>query len=433
MTLSTKIIALSHDGRGITHIEGKTTFVSNALVDEEMLVTITKKHSRYLEAIPVTRVSSSPDRVEPHCQHFGLCGGCSLQHLSTHAQLAHKEKTLFEQLKHFGKVTPRTRLTPLTGTVWGYRRKARLGVRYVEKKGRVLVGFREKSSRYLADIDRCVTLHPMVGERIIALKNFLLTLEGYRHIAQIEVAIGDDHGALVIRHLEPLSSIDQTHWQNFGKQTGLQIYFQPNPPLPLKKLWPNDELDYLHYDLPTYQLTMRFHPLDFVQINAEINQIMIQQALSLLEPTTSDTILDLFCGLGNFTLPIAKQAKAVIGIEGHAEMVKRATENASLNQISNATFYAANLDQPSPNATWLQKTYDKILLDPARTGAQYIIPYFSQLGAKRIVYISCNPATLARDANVLVHQLGYTLKAAGIINMFPQTSHIEAITVFEAK
>lgn len=425
------IHSLSHDGRGIATINGKTTFVHGAMTGETVKCKITRQHRRYNEGIATEIKIAAAERVIAPCLHFGVCGGCSMQHMSMASQVQFKQQTLLEQLKHFGKIEPENILPPITGEAWGYRRKARLGVRYVIKKSKLLVGFREKFSNYLADIQQCLVLYPSVGTRITALAELITSLSQYQHIAQIEVAVSDDATALVFRHLTPLPEIDRIKLYEFGKSTGLHIYLQPNPPEAINKLWPENNNERLTYALPDYNLILQFHPLDFTQVNREINLLMIKQALQLLAPQSEDTILDLFCGLGNFTLPMARYAQQVIGIEGSDTMVKRAEENAQYNQINNAKFYAANLMEPSEQAPWMQRQYDKILLDPPRSGAKEIIVHFSQFSAQKIVYISCNPATLARDAGELAYTHGYKLKQVGVINMFPHTSHVEAIALFE--
>lgn len=430
-TATVTIEALSHDGRGITSIEGKTTFVSGALIGETVTCKFTKRHSRFNEADAIEITNPSPDRTTPICVHFGVCGGCSMQHMSVEAQIKFKQNALLEQLKHFGKVVPENTLPPLSANSAGYRRKARIGVRYVRKKEKLLIGFREKSSNFLTDSHTCAVLHENVGTKITALSELISSLTQYEHIPQIEVAVSDKETALVFRHMTDLPQEDITKLCDFAKLHNMHFYLQPNPPAKIHKIWPQNSSEKLSYELPDYQLEMQFYPLDFIQVNGEINRLLIKQAVHFLDPQPTETVLDLFCGLGNFTLPIAKYAKHVIGVEGSQEMVIRAGENAQHNQISNAEFYAANLMEPSPHAPWMQKTYDKILLDPPRTGAKEIIAHLPKLAAKRIVYISCNPATLARDAGELVYNQGYKLKYAGVVNMFPHTSHIEAIAVFE--
>lgn len=427
------IESLSHDGRGITTINGKTTFVSGAIVHETVICKLTRKHSRYNEAEVTEVLTAAPERTTPLCAHYSVCGGCSMQHINSDAQIQFKQKTLLEQLKHFGKVEPEIVLPPISGNPWHYRRKARLGVRYVRKKERVLVGFREKFSNFLADIHACPVLHESVGSRIAELSDLIASLSQYEHIPQIEVAISDHETALIFRHLTPLPEEDVKKLREFAEANSLHFYLQPNSPEKIHKIWPLDSADKLSYfiNLPDKKLEMQFYPLDFIQVNSEINQLMLKQALYLLDPQSSDDILDLFCGLGNFTLPLAHYAKHVVGVEGSHEMVTRAQENAQHNSISNVEFHAANLMEPSPSVAWMQKKYDKILLDPPRTGAKELLPFIPKFSAKKIVYVSCNPSTLARDAGELVYNYGYKLKQVGVINMFPHTSHIEAIALFE--
>lgn len=424
------IYALSHDGRGIASIENKTTFLAGGLPEEVVNFRIHQKRSSYQEGEVTNIITPSPERVTPPCPHFGVCGGCSLQHMSLTMQTELKQKTLLEQLTHFGKVTPQSILPPLLSQGTGYRRKARLGVKFVIKKDKMLVGFREKSSRYLADLSRCLVLHPAVGEKLELLAQLVRSLEAYQQIPQIEVAMGDNDIALVFRHMQTLSPTDITLLEAFGAEHHFHIYLQPNPPLPVTKLYPADNIDRLSYTLPDYGLEFLFHPLDFTQINLEMNRQMVKQAVELLALTPEDNVLDLFCGIGNFSLPIAAQAKSVIGVEGSEEMTERAAANARHNHINNAAFYAANLMAPPANAPWLQTSIDKILLDPPRAGAIEILPFIAKLNAKRIVYVSCNPATFARDAGELCNQYGYQLQTVGIMNMFPHTSHIEAMAVF---
>jgi 23S rRNA (uracil1939-C5)-methyltransferase len=427
------IHGLSHDGRGIATIQSKTTFIAGALPDESVTYRIHQKKTTYMEGEAIDILKASPDRVTPPCQHFGLCGGCSLQHMSVPMQTQLKEKTLLEQLTHFGKVTPGAILPPLQSAGTGYRRKARLGVKFVIKKNKLLVGFREKSSRYLADLSRCAVLHPEVGERLDILAELVRSLDCYQQLPQIEVAMGDTTVGLVFRHMEPLTDSDHEKLCAFGKQYGFHLYLQPNPPQPVTKLYPTDGPERLTYTLPDYQLEFLFHPLDFTQINLEMNRLMVKQAVDLLELTENDSVLDLFCGIGNFTLPMARAAKEVIGVEGGVEMTIRAKDNAVHNDIHNTQFHAANLMLPPTDAPWMNRRFDKILLDPPRAGAKEMLSAIAGFQAKRIVYVSCNPATLARDAGELVHQYGYQLQKVGIMNMFPHTSHIEAMAVFVKK
>lgn len=430
-SLPVHVHSLSHDGRGIASIEGKTTFINGALPNEKVAYKITQKRSHYNDAETLEVIEPSAERVTPPCQHFGLCGGCSLQHMSIYTQSLLKQNTLLDQLKHFGNVAPLAILPPLQTLAIGYRRKARLGVKFVIKKNKMLVGFREKSSRYLADLERCAVLHPLVGEKLMVLAQLIMTLESYNQIPQIEVAMGDEKAALVFRHMESLSAHDKEKLIAFGQAHQFHIYLQPNSPMTVTKLWPVNGQDRLAYTLPDFELEFLFHPLDFTQINLEMNRLMVKQAIDLLDLQPTDHVLDLFSGIGNFTLPIARYAKFVTGVEGGNEMVLRAEDNAHHNRIGNVDFYAANLENPSSSAPWMKIAYDKLLLDPPRAGAKDILPYLPQLNPKKIVYVSCNPATLARDAGEIVHRYGYQLNQAGIMNMFPHTSHIEAMAIFD--
>jgi len=424
---------LSHDGRGIGHVNGMVAFVSNALPNEEVTVQFHRKHPTFYEGIAVSHITSSQERITPQCQHFGVCGGCQLQYMDNTLQMQFKMEAILQQLQHFGNIQPTTILPPLHSPAYGYRRKARLGIKYVYKKGRLLIGFREKKSRYLADLTACHVLHPKIGQHFDALRECIAQLSIFEEIPQVEVAMGDDDCALVFRHLSDFSPLDLTQLQQFGEQHDFHIYLQPNAPLPITKLWPLDQKERLTYSLPDHNLQFNFHPLDFTQINLEVNRAMIKQAVTLLDPKENETILDLFCGIGNFSLPIAKRAKSVLGVEGSETMVSRAYENATLNTVHNVAFVAANLQdtEETQAAVWANQRFDKILLDPPRTGAKEILPLIDKWQANRIVYVSCNPATLARDAGDLVHLLHYQLTSLGMMNMFPHTSHVETIAIFD--
>lgn len=426
-----QVLTLSHDGRGISKHQQRKMFIEGALPNEVVKYHIKKKHRHYFEAEVTEIITPSPDRVQPPCPHFEICGGCSLQHLSMDAQLQHKQHAFLEQLHHFGSVKPQTLLPPLSADTLGYRRKARLGVRFVTKKNKLMVGFREKQSRYLADLQQCLVLHPHIGTRLSLLAEVISSLSQYQHIPQVEVAMGDEQAALFFRHLQPLSHQDEAKLISFGETYQFDIYLQPNSPEPIRKLFPAASPHRLHYSIPEENLIYSFHPLDFTQVNLSMNRLMIQQALHHLDLSSEDIVLDLFSGIGNFTLPIAKRVQRVVGVEGSTDMVDRAYENAKLNQINHVEYYADNLMAPNPNAAWIKPAYSKILLDPPRAGAREILPLIQSFAAKTIVYISCNPATLARDAGDLVHQYGYTLMSAGIMNMFPHTAHTESLAVFK--
>jgi 23S rRNA (uracil1939-C5)-methyltransferase len=427
--LEADIADLSHDGRGVARIDGKAVFVAGALPGERVRQRFTGKHRHYDEAAVEAVLHASPDRVEPRCAHFGICNGCALQHLSAPAQIAAKQRVLLENLERIGKVQPRAVLPALTDAPWGYRRKARLGVKFVEKKGRVLVGFRESNGRYIADIRRCDVLHPAVGERIADLAALIESLAASRTIPQIEVAAGDDLVALIFRHLHPLSDGDRDALQAFGQHHSLGIYLQPGGIDSVSALWPEDAR--LSFRLPAYDLDIEFQPLDFIQVNAGMNRRMIDHALQLLDPRPGDRVLDLFCGLGNFTLPIARRGADVVGVEGEAGLVRRAQANAERNRIGNVRFHAADLAADQRAAAWAKAEYNLMLLDPPRSGAAELLDYLPGRSVRRLVYVSCHPGSLARDAAALVERHGFALAAAGVMDMFPHTAHVESIALFE--
>jgi 23S rRNA (uracil1939-C5)-methyltransferase len=441
-TITTKIDNLSHDGRGIAHINGKITFIENALPNEVVVFRYTHKQSKFDEGVATEIISPMPERVTPRCQHFGICGGCSLQHMDSHTQIQFKQQHLLEQLQHFGGIQPKKILPPIIGPVWQYRHKARLGVKYVAKKDKAMVGFREKHSRYLADLDQCEVLSPPVGTMITNLKLLIQSLDARTQIPQIEVAISnsispDNYSknsgpvALIFRHLTALSATDLSNMVRFAQENTIDLYLQPGGPDSVHLLWPSEGKNQIYYQFPEFGLELLFHPCDFSQVNPAINQQMIKQAISLLEPKADETILDLFCGFGNFTLPLAKVAKQVVGIEGDSKMVARARSNAQHNQIENAEFFMANLSDEKSYGQWSRRFYNKVLLDPPRSGAQATLPFINQCAPERIVYISCNPATLARDAGILAATFHYQLDKVGVLDMFPHTSHVESMAVFE--
>ena len=426
-----QVDSLGHDGRGIAKRDGKCVFVDGALAQEKVLAEIQRKRSRYEEAKTVEVITESPLRVKPVCEQAQICGGCSLQHLESNAQLELKQSVLLEQLKHFGGLAP-DKLTPVTvGSFYHYRRKARLGVRYVTKKDKVLVGFREKGNSFITDINECHILDARIGGKLRELGTLIQSMGASRTIPQIEVAIGDDQVALVFRHLEALSNEDLEKLIGFGQQHEIEIYLQPGNNDSVHKVWPETGEERLIYRLEDYRLEMRFHPMDFTQVNATINREMVKRAVTGLDPQPEERVLDLFCGLGNFTLPLARSGASVVGVEGSEAMVKRGAENAAHNNLDNVEFYAADLTQDMTQQPWAQQGFDKILIDPPRSGALEMVQIMTQWRPKKIVYVSCNPATLARDAGELKMQ-GYKLTEAGILDMFPHTTHVESIAVFEA-
>jgi len=423
------ITNLTHDGRGVTHIAGKAVFIAGALVGERVRARYAGKHRHYDEATVEEVLSASPDRVAPRCKHFGVCGGCALQHLDPAAQIAAKQNVLLENFERIGKVQPRDILPPLTDSPWGYRRRARLSAKFVEKKRRMLVGFRETNGRYVADIERCEVLHPAVGERIAAITALLESLDGKRDIPQIEVSAGDNLIALVLRHLQPLSDADTQALIAFGQANDLAIFLQPGGIDSVAPLWPAGAQ--LNFELPAYDVTLDFRPLDFIQVNGGMNRRMIDHALALLDPQPSDRVLDLFCGLGNFTLPLARRAAQVVGVEGEAGLVQRARDNATKNGIVNATFHSADLAVDQRATAWAKADYELVLLDPPRSGADAVLDYLPRKSTRRVVYVSCHPASLARDAGILVDKHGFKLASAGVMDMFPHTAHVESIALFE--
>jgi 23S rRNA (uracil1939-C5)-methyltransferase len=423
------ITDLSHDGRGVARIQDKAVFVAGALPGERVRIRIVRRHRSFDEAKVETLLTRSPDRIEPRCPHFGSCGGCALQHLPADKQIAAKQRVLAENFERIGKVAPQQWLAPLTDAPWGYRRKGRLSVKWVEKKGKVLVGFREDDPRFVADLRVCHTLLPQVGERIEALAALIGGLEAKREIAQIEIAADDRTVALVFRHLVPLQDGDRDRLIAFGREHGLAILLQPKGPDSVHTLDP-PTID-LKFGIPAANVELAFRPLDFIQVNAGMNQRMIAQALALLDPQPQHRVLDLFCGLGNFTLPIARLAGAVTGVEGEAGLVARAADNARLNGIDNATFHAADLSLDQRALGWARADYDALLLDPPRSGAAAVLDYLPGKRTRRVVYVSCHPGSLARDAGILVERHGFELLRAGVMDMFPHTAHVESIALFE--
>lgn len=423
------IDSLSHDGRGVAHLDGKAVFIDGALPGEVVDFEYLASRRKFDEGRVTAVQQASPDRVEPKCPHFGLCGGCSLQHMEAGAQIRAKQQVLLDNLGHIGKLEPEAVLPPLTGPVWGYRTKGRLGVKDVIKKGRVLVGFREKRSPYVADLSRCEVLHPSVGERFQELSGLIEQLQAKARIPQIEVAVAGETTALVFRNLDPLTPADTEKLKQFAVDYQLHIYLQPGGPDTAQPLWPEQQS--LSYHLPAQDIEIQFRPTDFTQINTAINEQMIARVLALLALDKTDRVLDLFCGLGNFTLPMARQAGVVVGVEGESGLVNRARENAVLNGIGNASFHTANLVEDHAGSAWVGAGYNKVLLDPPRSGAAEVLDMLGNIHPARIVYVSCHPGSLARDAGRLVNEKGYRLLAAGVMDMFPHTAHVESIALFE--
>jgi 23S rRNA (uracil1939-C5)-methyltransferase len=425
------IHGFSHDCRGISKIDGKTVFIQGALPGETVCFAYTSKKKDYDEGKVVEVIQASEDRVQAECEHFDLCGGCSLQHLSTDKQIEYKQTILLDLISRYGKTSPEKLLSPIRSQSQGYRNKARLSARFVQKKDSVLLGFRERfNGRFITDINHCTILHPKVGQHISLLRKLLDSLENKQAIAQVELAAGDSELALIFRNLEALSEEDIAKLCQFGAEQGFRIILQPGAVDSLYSIYPEDSDNYLSYRLPAFDLDFKFHPADFTQVNAEVNQAMVSHAIALMKPESEDIILDLFCGLGNFSLALAKSAKQVIGVEGSDAMVERATMNAEANQIKNVSFYAANLDDPEKISQFINMGQNKLLIDPPRSGALEIVKKMDCFKPERIVYVSCNPVTLARDTEILVHQHHYKLESLGVMDMFPHTSHVESIAVF---
>lgn len=427
--LTVTIESLSHEGRGITHINGKTVFVDETLPDERVVIQVTRQHSRFCEAKVVEILEPSPRRIAPKCDAYSICGGCCLQHTDSTFQVEHKQRVLLELFRHNGGVTPVELLPPLTGKIWGYRRKARLGVKYVEKKQKVLIGFREKRSSFIADIQKCEVLHPKVGYMLEEIQALVSNLSVYRNLPQIEVAVADNVTVLIFRHLQEITRTDRELLLKFEHDKDIQIYLQPggiDTVTPLSA----ETRKALTYSLPDQGIEFEFLPTDFIQVNSDINNSMVLLALELLQPENQDHVLDLFCGLGNFTLPLAKKCRHVTGVEVDAGLINRARFNADKNGIKNIDFHINDLSGPGILSNFIKKKYEKILLDPPRTGAKEILEQLPLDKTGKLLYVSCNPATLARDAGILVKKKGFHLQKAGVMDMFPNTSHIESIALF---
>jgi 23S rRNA (uracil1939-C5)-methyltransferase len=423
------IFSLTPEGRGLTQIDGKRVLVHGALPGERVRFRYRRMRRDYDEGTVVQVLRESSRRVHPRCAHADICAGCSLQHMDCGAQIRWKQAILAEALGHCGKVLPERWLPALVAGHWGYRRKARLGVRYVARKGCTLVGFRERGTSYVADVRRCHILNPVVGERIEAIATVLDSLSIRKRVPQIEIAMGDGPCVLVFRALDPPTDADLARLSAFGEHEGLQICLQEGGAQTIRPL-PGQGVE-LYYSLPRENVRIHFQPTDFTQVNLELNRMMVHQALVLLDPQPDERVLDLFCGLGNFTLPIARRAAEAVGLDGDEGLVERAGVNATRNGIGNVRFHAADLYGALDLAPWRRERFQKALLDPPRSGALQVLDLLPAMGIERILYISCYPATLARDADRLVNKLGYRLLAAGAVDMFPHTTHLEAMALFE--
>jgi 23S rRNA (uracil1939-C5)-methyltransferase len=436
------IESLDLEGRGVAHnAAGKVVFVEGALPGEQVQVKVLRRKNNWELAEVAALRRESAQRVRPQCPHFGNCGGCKLQHLSLGAQVATKQRAIEDALWHVGKVRCEHVLRPIVGPGWGYRHRARLSVRFVAKKGKVLVGFHERKSSYVADMDSCEVLPRHVSALLVPLRELIGAMDRRDRLPQIEVAVGDQVTALVLRHLEPLSAADLARLRTFGAEHEVQWWLQPQGPETATRL--DDDGPALSYALPEFSITMPFNPTDFTQVNvnAAVNRVLVARALHLLDIQADERVIDWFCGLGNFTLPIATRAHNALGVEGSPTLVERARQNAAFNGLSDkAGFASCNLFELTPADLLAHGSAHKWLVDPPREGAFALVKALVEAQATgtpsyappaRIVYVSCNPATLARDAGLLVHLAGYRCAAAGAVNMFPHTAHVESLAVFE--
>lgn len=427
--LTGRVVDTTAEGRGVIRGAGKAVFLDGAITGELVRYRVRKRRRNYDEAELVEVLEASADRVEPRCAVFGTCGGCALQHIDGAAQLRQKERVLLDNLQRIGGLQPDRVLPPIAGPPWGYRRKARLGVKYVAKKGRVLVGFRERHAPYVTDTERCETLHPAVGERFAALAALIEGLSLRERIPQIEVGIGDTGAALVFRVLDAPTPQDIEQLRDFARTTGLSVYLQTGGADTIAPLPGDAEPAALRYRLDEPGIDIKFRPTDFIQVNQAVNQQMVAQALELLAPASQSRVLDLFCGLGNFTLALARRAAFVTGVEGSAAMVEQAAANALRNGVQNVSYRLADLATANALDGLTGEVFDRVLLDPPRSGAAAVLDAIAHFEPARIVYVSCHPGTLARDVQRLTAELGYRLDAAGVMDMFAQTAHVEAMAL----
>jgi 23S rRNA (uracil1939-C5)-methyltransferase len=427
------ITSATHDGRGITSVSGKKVFVAGALPGETVSFIRRKSHRNYDEAELLQVELASADRIEPRCAAFGRCGGCALQHVDEHYQRTIKEQALQGSMQRIGKVEPETWLQPMAGPAWSYRRRARLAVKDVPAKGRVLVGFRERHAPFITDMHRCEVLAEPLADWIDPLSDLIASLSVRARVPQIELAVAENGIALVFRVLDAPSAADIDQLIRFGTANDCRIYLQTGGLDTVAMIHPAGGDESLYYTLPEFDIRIDFEPVDFVQINSDINRRMVHFAIEQLRLDPEHRVLDLFCGIGNFSLPMARHAGRVLGIEGETSLVNRATGNAARNALDNVEFRVADLGKIDGSETWVKEGWHRVLLDPARSGAAEVVARMGLLHPERIVYVSCHPGTLARDAGILVHEQGYLLESAGIIDMFPHTAHVESIAVFRRK
>ena len=426
------IESLDHEARGITRLEGKTIFVEGALPGEKVEYTSFRRKPNYEVAQADRILKASPDRVAPKCPHYGSCGGCSMQHLDSTAQVAAKQRVLESNLWHLGRLRAEQLYAPIHGPAWGYRFRARLAARFVAKKGGMLIGFHERKSSYIADLTTCPNLPPHVSKLLVPLRELVAGLSISAAMPQVELAVGEHITALVLRNLEALTAADEARVKAFADRHDVVFYLQPQGPATAYRFYPL-EGPCLTYALPEYAIEHAFSPTEFTQVNHAVNRVLVRRAMALLDPRPGERIADMFCGLGNFTLPIARLGAQVVGVEGSRELVRRAGENAAANGLAEKVEYGvANLFEATPESLAALGRFDKMLIDPPREGALELVKAIDPEQAPgRIVYVSCNPSTLARDAAILVSQKGYRLLGAGVVNMFPNTSHVESIALFE--
>ncbi|PKO89225.1 MAG: 23S rRNA (uracil(1939)-C(5))-methyltransferase RlmD [Betaproteobacteria bacterium HGW-Betaproteobacteria-12] len=425
------IESLDHEARGITRQAGKTIFVDGALPGETVEYASFRRKPNYELAHLVAVNQASVARVVPRCPHFGICGGCAMQHMDPAAQVAAKQRVLEDSLWHIGRLRPETILPPIHGAPWGYRHRARLGVRRIENKGGMLVGFHEWRSSYIADIRSCAVLAPQVSDLLMPMRELFGALSVAERLPQVEVAVGDECTALVLRILQPINQRDEELLRQFAERHGVVIYLQPKGPDTAYRFHPLPG-PRLAYSLPEFDLELEFRPTEFTQVNHAVNRVLVRRALCLLDPQPGERIADMFCGLGNFTLPIARSGASVLGVEGSDELVSRGRENAAANGLTDRVEFAvANLFECNDGSLARLGHFDKMLIDPPREGAIELVKAIGTEGPRRIVYVSCHPGTLARDAAVLVSLKGYRFRAAGAVNMFPQTAHVESVALFE--
>ncbi|HEY3518975.1 MAG TPA: 23S rRNA (uracil(1939)-C(5))-methyltransferase RlmD [Gammaproteobacteria bacterium] len=419
------IVDLTHDGVGVADLDGRKIFVADALPGERVEIVLRKRRRKMQEADLKRVLEPSPSRVTPECEYFGRCGGCALQHLAHTAQVPFKQQVVASALKRIGNVEPREWLPAVVSRPWHYRRRARLGVKYVAGKGRVLVGFRERAGPYITDMRHCPVLMPPLDGLLGELAELIEKSSLRERLPQIEAAVADDAVALVLRVLEEPTAADTQAFRAFGAEHGIDLYWQRGGP---GTIAPLDRARPLTYELPELGLKFEFLPTDFVQVNAAINAELVSTAVRLAAPEATDRVLDLYCGLGNFSLPLAQRAGALLGVEGDAGLVARATRNAAANGVGNARFVAADL--MASGWPFYRERWNVVVLDPPRTGAEAPVAELDSSGVRRLVYVSCHPATLARDARVLVEKHGFTLRQARVFDMFPHTHHIESLALF---